>query len=108
MNNMFNNSNPSDSPVIIKVEKLNSTSFVTTAMPVCDNQQWEDRVRKSYVNPRKVVICDNGIAYTAYGLSEKQLQDYISYGKKPAGTSEYKDSALMRNLFGIFAKKCNK
>lgn len=102
---MFNNSNPTDYPVMIKVTTKTGNKYVTTSMPAIDNNDWANRVRKSYKNPRKPIIVADGNIYEGFGISEDQLQDYITYGKKPAGTNEYPESALMKSLYGIFKNK---
>ena len=102
---MFNNSNPADYPVMIKVTGRQGNKYVTTVMPAIDNNHWQDQVRKAYVSKIRPIIIDNGNIYEGFGVTAQQLQDYITYGKKPAGTNEYPESALMKNLYGIFKNK---
>lgn len=102
---MFNNSNAADHPVMIKVTGRQGNKYVTTQMPAIDNSDWQNQVRKSYINPRKPIIAADGNIYEGFGISEAQLQDYITYGKMPAGCNEYPESVLMKNLYGIFKNK---
>lgn len=103
---MFNNSNASDHPVMIKVTGRHGVNkYVTTYIPAIDNTDWQNRIRKSYINPRKPIIVADGNIYEGFGISDNQLQDYITYGTVPAGCKEYSETQFMKNLYGIFKNK---
>lgn len=106
MNLGFNEKNPADHPLVMKVTRNNEVQYVMTNLPVCSEYQATEWLKSTHVLFAPVNYDDGNVKVEAYNARPCDVKAFIENGSVPAGCVVVNDkSARAMRVFEFLKRK---